>query len=330
MRGWRIVAMGVAVAVAAAGAPVAAQMKVDTPMALKIAAGSPGASFFQIAAGVGELIKETVPGSTVTIVPGGGSGNPQQVSLGKVEAGIGFGWFTHQAMKGDDPYTEKYPNVRSLGTMYDQYMQTWVRANAAARTLPDIVARKFPLRIVVGRKGFAGEAMTRAFLREYGLEYKDVEAWGGKIVYALFPDGVNMIRDGHADALASFASINPPFARDLVAAREMRLMQYGDDVVKRISAKTGLQLHTIPGGTYKGTDVPFLTLKDPTIFLVRPDMADAVAYHITKLLNEHKERLTQALPDYRDFDPKVAPTIDKVVPLHPGARRYYEEKGLLR
>ncbi|TIU33482.1 MAG: TAXI family TRAP transporter solute-binding subunit, partial [Mesorhizobium sp.] len=85
----------------------------------------------------------------------------------------------------------------------------------------------------------------------------------------------------------------------------------------------------IPKGTYEGQaeDVP--TAAVGNFLITRADVPDDTAYQMTKLLFEHLDQLTAAHAAAKAIDPAKA--LDGMpVALHPGAERYYKEKGLLK
>ena len=97
-------------------------------------------------------------------------------------------------------------------------------------------------------------------------------------------------------------------------------------------ATFGLGLGVIPSGTYPkavnaGENVMSATMG--TTIIVSAAMSDDVAYTITKTINDNADRLRKFHASLADHDPSKG-WLHLGVALHPGAERYYREKGWLR
>ena len=64
------------------------------------------------------------------------------------------------------------------------------------------------------------------------------------------------------------------------------------------------------------------------VLLARADIPDQVAYDIVKTLFERKTEMERVHPESRNFDMKYQTNAGSVVPFHPGAIKYFAEKGV--
>jgi len=96
-------------------------------------------------------------------------------------------------------------------------------------------------------------------------------------------------------------------------------------------ASFGLGPGVIPAGTYpKATNAAenIASATMGTSIIVSASMADDLAYAIAKTLNDNADRLRRLHASLADYDPSKA-WLNLGVALHPGAERYYREKGWL-
>jgi TRAP transporter TAXI family solute receptor len=85
----------------------------------------------------------------------------------------------------------------------------------------------------------------------------------------------------------------------------------------------------IPANTYDGQTEDVETAAVGNFLISHDGVSEETAYQMTKLLFENLDKLTAAHAAAKAIDPAKA--LDGMpVPLHPGAERYYKEKGLLK
>jgi len=104
----------------------------------------------------------------------------------------------------------------------------------------------------------------------------------------------------------------------------------GEDLKKFMKEKYNFSYSIIEKSSYPEVlteDIP--TVGMGTSIIVHKDMTDDIAYTLTKLTNEMKDRLPAIHKSMEVFDPAIA-WKDQPVPLHPGAIKYYKEKGLMK
>ena len=102
-----------------------------------------------------------------------------------------------------------------------------------------------------------------------------------------------------------------------------------DAVLGQLKSKYGYTSSVVPAGMFKGLEKDVVTIGFPTCLLVREDISSDVVYTLVKAIVENKEKIQSAYKSFKAFDPKTAWKPEKVggVPLHPGAERYYKERG---
>jgi hypothetical protein len=176
----------------------------------------------------------------------------------------------------------------------------------------------------------SGEWSLVKILNYYKSSYEDIKKKGGKVLFTGYTEIATNLKDRHID----FAAINiaPPasIVQESALGRTLRILPWPEDLRKYMKEEFSFSYDVIKKASYPEVlteDVP--TVGMGTVIMVHKDMSDDVAYTLTKLTNEMKDRLPAIHKSMEVFNPAVA-WKDQPVPLHPGAIKYYKEKGLMK
>ncbi|MFH2076980.1 MAG: TAXI family TRAP transporter solute-binding subunit, partial [Pseudomonadota bacterium] len=299
---------------------------------LTFTSGGVGGEWYVMSAGVADLIREKAPWIEMTVLPGGGTLNNVRVGTGEVESGWGLNPFVVSSLKGEDPYKEKYPDIRVLGGSFgDTYLHLMVAEDKGITSIDKIVEKKYPMKIGVGRAGVSGEWAFRRFMEKfYKVTYADIKAWGGTVSLTGYPEIATNLKDRHLDF--GFINIAPPAAviQEAALGRKLLLLPFTKEQLEFMKREMGLSIGVIKKEVYPGVlkeDIP--TAFMGTVFMVHKNVDPDVAYEITKILYENASRLPAIAKCMADFKPEIA-WKDMPAELHPGAVRYYKEKGYLK
>jgi TRAP transporter TAXI family solute receptor len=293
-------------------------------------AGGTGGGWFVMAAGMAKIMEEKAPNIKINVVPGGGTNNQPIVAAKKADMGWGLPPFVMAAYKGQDPYKNPMSNLRSLGGSFsDQSMHILAAEDTGVKTIQEFINYPKPIRIGPGKVGVSGEWSMVKVLGYYKSSYDDIKK-KGKVLFTGYTEIATNLKDRHID----FAAINiaPPasIVQEAALGRKLRILPWPEDLRKYMKEHFGFSYAVIRKASYPGIlaeDVP--TVGMGTIIMVNKDMSNEVAYTLTKLANEMKDRLPAIHKSMEVFDPAVA-WKDQPVPLHPGAIKYYKEKGYMK
>jgi len=121
-----------------------------------------------------------------------------------------------------------------------------------------------------------------------------------------------------------------PSVTELTTFSDVKFLAIEPDVIKMLTP-LGYTAATMTANTFKNQGEPVNTVGFPTVLITNKDMAEPVAYAVTKTVIDNKDALVRGHAGLAQFDPKTAWQPDKVgVPLHPGAERAYREKGWMK
>jgi uncharacterized protein len=227
------------------------------------------------------------------------------------------------------------------GSMSVNFFHLYVAADLAIAklSLEEIFRGKKPIRLAIPKPGTSDVWVFEKIMEFYGLCapgkiadcYKSWEEAGARLVRASYADQAAMFRDRKVDG--AFAVLALP-ANSVAAASEGRRLTFlpCPQPLAEHLARFGLGQGVIPAGTYPkavggGESVSSATMG--TTIIVSAAMADDLAYTITKTINDNADRVRKLHESLADYDPSKG-WLHLGVALHPGAARYYREKGWLQ
>jgi len=294
------------------------------PPRLVFAAGPAGGAWYGLAGAVAELLKSKIPGALVTVMPGGGVGNVQLVESGKAQLGLSISHLYKSGLDGKDPYTSAMKNVRAVLEVGTSDMAIFlVKKGLPIEKIADIKEKKLPLRLTTTSKASSPALGGERLLREYGISFDDLKAWGGSVTFTTYTDAASLIADGHADAIIA---TTVPAIDELTRTVEMKWLSPEEKIVESMVAKYGYAKNFVEGGKYRWAPKAGWTVGEPNIIIARADVSDEVIFTLTKAICEKPEVIRNWGAHHATFDPKTAMK-NVGGPLHPGADRYFREAG---
>ncbi len=185
-------------------------------------------------------------------------------------------------------------------------------------------------RIAVQEPGSPGEVLTSAILQVHGLSFKDVE-----VIHLKVEEQVEALKAGQVDAAFMAAPVPSPVVSSpgpmrMTKAGDVRLLSIkGAELQRLVEAFPGYSRHTIEAGTYPGQKEEVVTIARKNALIAHEGLDDALAHRIVQAILEHPVEFQQVCPLGLAYTPKNVLPGTAIIPLHPGAERYYQEKGIL-
>jgi len=302
-------------------------------------AGAVGGGWYAISGGMAELLREKAQ-LTIKVIPGGGTQNPVLVQKGDAEIGMGLPPLLDAARKGEDPYVDKdgkphkMPDLRALaGNMSLNTFHFYVGADTAYAnmTMDEIFKGKKPIRLAISKPGSSDVWVFEKVMEYYGMSYKDWEAAGARFFRGSYTEQAGAFKDRNVDGTFTFLALPGASITEASVGRNLKLLAFPEPLLAHLG-KFGLGKGTIPAGTYPQAANAKDTVVSATMgttITVATKMQNDLAYTITKALNDNPDRVRKIHASLADYDPAKA-HLYLGVPLHPGAERYYREKGYLK
>lgn len=304
-----------------AGSTEAVTPSTSGPVNITICSAASGGAWYTIGGAIADLYQNNIADCTSICGPGGGISNIFSVSSNEAQLGFGFPDDVLDAEAGVGDFEgNAIDNIRAVTSIYPAYLHMAVSSNSKITSIADLKGKT----ICTQQKGNAAEKMTRKVLEAYGLSYDDMAA----VNFVGFTDAVDLIKDGHADALFYMSTYPYSSLQDLAESVGVKLLSLDDDHLKTVLDNCPAYLEeTIPGGTYKGTDEDVTTIGVTTILFTNTEMPEDVVYQMTKLLYDNYDNLVTVNKSMSSMTPEYG--CQTGITLHPGAEKYYKEIGAL-
>lgn len=296
-------------------------------------AGGVGGGWYAIAGGISNIIHEKAGGITVKVIPGGGTVNPRLVDKGDCELGWGLPFLNVAAWNGEDPYDKKHTNLRAIaGGMSLNFFHFYVAAESPIKTMDEVFTQKKALRMGISPTGTSDEWVFRKVLASYKTDYKELEAAGFKFFRGSYAEQASQFKDRNVDSVFTFLAIPGAAITEASIGRPLRLINFSQESLQSLK-QYGIESGKIPPGTYPkaaNANEDVLTAIAGSVILVNKNVSDDVTYRIAKAIHENLDQFRKIHGSLAPYQLKDAVTGLGLIPLHPGAEKYYKEKGILK
>jgi len=280
--------------------------------------------------GIAELVKEKDPGVIIRVVPGGGLIAVQKVGEGASEFGFGFPWTVADGRAGREPFKAALPDVRGVMSGFgSSYLQFVVDKRFGAASIDEIFTKKMPLKIAVDRVGTTDELALRRVMGFYKMTYDDLAKAGGKVFHAGYNDQATLFKDRQVDAMFQNIAVPSSSVLEAKVGRDVMLLGFPAELMEHMYREYAFVKGQIPAGAYGLTDRPLASPESPTMMTANAKLAGDVVYRVVKVVGENPDRVRKIHDSLKAFDPTTG-WKDLGAPLHPGAEKYYREKGWMK
>ena len=307
-------------ALALCAVPVFAQNKVN----IFVATGPTAGVYYPLGGGLADVLTKHVPNLNATAGTTDGS-MANLLLMGQGKADVGFtmadaGWDAYQ---GQGKFDGKPINIRALMVLYPNRMHVVTVDGTGITKMSDLKGK----RVSTGAPNSATQIMAYRVLEAYGIDpEKDL------IRERLDPGkSVDAIKDKKLDAFFWVGGVPTPAVTDLGATPglKLKLIDHSDAVEAMVKKYGPLYVKdTIPVRAYPGQDGANNIATVWNVLVADNRMSDQLAYDIVKTVFERKDDLIRVHAESRNFDYKYQTPGAAVVPFHPGALKYFAEKGV--
>ena len=274
--------------------------------------------------GLAAALSKYVPGMQATAeVTGGSVDNLKLIGTDKPYIGFTMADAGLDAFKGEDKFKGNKIPLRTLMVLYPNRMHLVSIEGRGVNKMSDLKGKH----ISTGSPGSATEVMAFRILEAAGID-KDKDVKRERLGVA---ESVNAMKDNKIDAFFWVGGLPTASVTDLAntPGTKIKMIDHSE-VVAKMNQKYG-QLYVedaIPKSTYKGMETDNKQATVMNLLVAHANMDEKTAYNIVKTIIERKSDLVAVHKEAENFKLENQKTAATPIPFHPGAVKYFTEKGV--
>jgi hypothetical protein len=253
---------------------------------------------------------------------GGSVYNVNALKRGEMELAVVQSDFQAYGYNGENGFAEPFNEMRSLFSLHGEPIQLMVRQDAKIKSFADLKGK----RVNIGNPGSGHRVMMELIMKHVGMMTSDFaltsELQSSEQAAALCDDRV--------DAAFWAAGVPNGSAQEAAATCAISILpldgKWVDEFLKKYTAYAE---DTVRGGIYPGIQKDVPTFGARATVVTRADVDEEATYQLVRSVFDALDEFKQLHPALADLDPKTMASGALTAPLHPGAERYYREKGLI-
>lgn len=319
---WRRLLAACAVAVLAASVWVPAALSAPV-VRLSIVTGGTGGVYFPLGGGLAQLISRHIPNTQATAeVTSASVDNMRLIGAKRADLALTLADTAFDAFKGEAAFRGNPIPIRTLTPIYNNFNHLVTIEGTGVTTIADVKGK----RVSVGSPGSGTEVTALRILEAAGID-PDRDIRKERLGVA---ESADALRDRKIDAFFWSGGLPTAAVLDLATTPgiRMRLVPL-DTTIPNLQRKYGnLYFRSvILKEIYPGTPANAPTVGVANLIVVHQDFSADLAYQITKLIYERRAELAAVHKEAANIT-IIGVAGRSPVPFHPGAARYFRERGV--
>jgi uncharacterized protein len=253
---------------------------------------------------------------------GGSIANINAIRAGDQDMGVAQSDWQYHAYKGDSDFTDQGPmeNLRSVFSVHPEPFTVVARTDSGIKTFDDLKGK----RVNVGNPGSGQRGTMLVVLDALGWSLDDF-ALASELKSS---EQAAALGDNKVDAIVFTAGHPNGSIQEATTTTDAILIPLeGPAIDKLVADNPYYAKATVPGGMYRGTDNDVNTFGVKATFVTSADVPDDVVYAVVKAVFENFDRFKALHPAFANLKEEDMITQGNSAPLHPGAVKYYKERG---
>ena len=330
----------IALGLVAAAFSAAADFSDTKPITATVTGATPSGYPRTMVEGLNAVVRDAYPGSSVSFKPNSPGGGVLAIAEGQADfTATATGTEIRLANEGVAPYKASLKGKFSMAMMlYDNqfihFLMTkeWADANGV-RSWSDIAAKKPKMRLAINRPDNPHTTIGGPYevMKAFGFSINDIEKWGGSFVLGNSQIGLDAITDGKADVFMNARNLGDSLVKDIASKRELLWIDGDPAKLEQASKVFSNRMDMVPKGTYPFMEKDYPTVRMWVSLLAGAHVPDEVVYKYVKAVAENEARVQAIGGSLKtSFTTAKMATDPANLAYHPGALRYYREKGLVK
>lgn len=286
---------------------------------LTIATGGVSGPYYTIGGALAKVYKEKMDYNAAVRSTDGSVENVNLLESNQADLAFAMSDAASFALGGEESYQDNGParHIKAIAGLYLNYVQIVTLKDQGIQTVYDLKGK----RVGVGAPDSGVELNARMILKEHGITYQDI-----KPEYLSYNEAIEQLKNNTIDAAFVTSGLPNAAVLDLQKSKEVVIVSIQRSMIDHLTKRFPFFVKAeLLSGVYANVrPVPTVAIRN--ILLVRSDLTNDQVYKITKTFFENLHVLQGSHEAAKEINRREAGK-NLVVPLHPGAERYYEEMG---
>lgn len=313
----KILSLLAATATAVVVATSTAQARDSWPSSFNVGTASQGGTYFAYGSGWTNLVADQLDVAGSAEVSGGPGQNMAGVHTGDLTFGMTTMGPARDALEGKSPLAPglQMTNACAMFPMYETPFSITVLSSSGITSVADIPAGA---RIGFGPAGSTSDTYFPLMMETLGVEF---ERRNGS-----WSDLAGQMQDGLIDVIAFAAGVPVPAVSQLEVQTDINIIEFTAEEQATILETFPVAAYEIAAESYTTLEAPARSVSMWNFAIAGCDVDEDFVYNVMKVVLDDNERMVNI---HRAARTTLAENWDKntFMTFHPGAVRYYEEKG---
>lgn len=287
---------------------------------LTLSTGGDQGTYYGFGSVLAQYISANTNVSVTAITSGGSQNNIENIQMGDAQLGFVQTDVMAYAYDGTNLFaqTGAVTNFSTVAALYQEQVQI-VTCNPDIKSVADLKGKT----VSIGASGSGVYYNAIDILGAYGLTEDDINP-----AYQSFGDSADSLQDGKIDAAFVVSGAPTTAITSLATAKNVYLVNLDDQHINDLISKSPYYTkYVIPAGTYQGLDTDTTTVAVGAVIIADDSVSDDAIYAVVSTIFNNIDAISQQHAKGAELDLKYAASITSV-PYHPGAAKYFAEKGI--
>ncbi|MGM0851839.1 MAG: TAXI family TRAP transporter solute-binding subunit [Bacillota bacterium] len=283
-----------------------------------IATGGTGGTYYPLGGTFAKIIQDETGIKASASTSGASAENMASIKDGKTEIAFTQTDIASYASEGTEMFSDnKVENARGIATLYPETIQIVTTKDSGIKSVEDLKGKV----VSVGEAGSGTLLNAKQILEVHGIALEDLEARN-----LSFDDSTTGIQDGTIDAAFITSGTPTGAVEGLAATEDITIVPVESGKISELIEKYPYYSEDeIPSGTYSKVDEAVTTVAVRAMLVTNADISEDVIYDVTKAIFENTDSITHAKGELIKAEDGLK---GMGIELHPGAKKYFDEKGV--
>ncbi|KAA0565311.1 TAXI family TRAP transporter solute-binding subunit [Rossellomorea aquimaris] len=283
-----------------------------------IATGGTGGTYYPLGGTFAKIIEDETGIKSSASTSGASAENMAAIKDSKTEIAFTQTDIASYASEGTEMFSDnKVENARGIATLYPETIQIVTTKDSGIKSVEDLKGKV----VSVGEAGSGTLLNAKQILEVHGIALEDLEARN-----LSFDDSTTGIQDGTIDAAFITSGTPTGAVEGLAATEDITIVPVESGKISELIEKYPYYSEDeIPSGTYSKVDEAVTTVAVRAMLVTNADISEDVIYDVTKAIFENTDAITHAKGELIKAEDGLK---GMGIELHPGAKKYFDEKGV--